>query len=168
MRRLMFLVLLVLALPSRAAEASLDEFLAGSFSGKVPVPQMLWLTPDLKARAARVLEHPYADMRVKYWHDGNRSAWVIDEIGKERPITIGVVVTHGRIEQVRVLAFRESRGGEVRYPFFTRQFVNVGLKDDDRLDARIDGITGATLSVSAVTKVSRLALVFHNEVVGNG
>ena len=79
-----------------------------------------------------------------------------------------MVVTHGRIEQVRVLAFRESRGGEVRYPFFTRQFVNVGLKDDDRLDARIDGITGATLSVSAVTKVSRLALVFHNEVVGNG
>lgn len=168
MRSVIFLLLMVLALPSRAADATLDGFLAGTFAGKAPTPQMLWLTPDLKARAARVLDHSYAGMRVKYWRDGNRTAWVIDEIGKERPITIGVVVANGRIEQVQVLAFRESRGGEVRYPFFTRQFANLGLKDGDRLDGHVDGITGATLSVWAVTKVSRLALVFHGEVVRNG
>lgn len=168
MHRIIFLLLLVLAMPSRAADASLDGFLTASFSGKVPVPQMLWLTPGLKARAAKVLDHPYAGMRVKYWREGNRSAWVIDEIGKERPITIGVVVANGRIEQVQVLAFRESRGGEVRYPFFTRQFANLGLRDGDHLDGHVDGITGATLSVWAVTKVSRLALVFHGEVVRNG
>lgn len=168
MHRIIVLLLLVLAMPSRAADVSLDGFLTGSFAGKVPAPQMLWLTPELKARAAKVLDHPYGGMRVKYWREGNRSAWVIDEIGKERPITIGVVVANGRIEQVQVLAFRESRGGEVRYPFFTRQFANLGLRDGDRLDGHVDGITGATLSVWAVTKVSRLALVFHGEVVRNG
>ena len=98
---------------------------------------------------------------------GDRTAWVIDEIGKERPITIGVVVADGRIESVDVLAFRESRGGEVRYPFFTKQYKNLGLKDGDRLDGHVDGITGATLSVWAVTKVSRLALVLHSEVIRN-
>lgn len=168
MMRIFLLLLLCCMSPARAAEVPLDRFLQDGFAGKVPAHQMLWLTPDLKARAAKVLDHPYSGMRVKYWREGGRTAWVIDEIGKERPITIGVIVDAGRIAQVQVLAFRESRGGEVRYPFFTKQFVNVGLKDGDRLDGRIDGITGATLSVWAVTKVSRLALMFHGEVVRNG
>ena len=72
MRRMLFLFLLVVVAPSRAAEVSLDAFLTESFSGKLPAPQMLWLTPDLKARAARVLDHPYAGMRVKYWREGHR------------------------------------------------------------------------------------------------
>lgn len=166
--RIFLLLLLCCISPARAADVSLDRFLQDGFAGKAPAHQMLWLTPDLKARAGKVLDHPYSGMRVKYWREGGRTAWVIDEIGKERPITIGVIVDGGRIAQVQVLAFRESRGGEVRYPFFTKQFVNVGLKDGDRLDGRIDGITGATLSVWAVTKVSRLALMFHGEVVRNG
>lgn len=166
--RIFLLMLLCCISPARAADVSLDRFLQDGFAGKAPAHQMLWLTPDLKARAGKVLDHPYSGMRVKYWREGGRTAWVIDEIGKERPITIGVIVDGGRIAQVQVLAFRESRGGEVRYPFFTKQFVNVGLKDGDRLDGRIDGITGATLSVWAVTKVSRLALMFHGEVVRNG
>lgn len=167
-RVVVLLTALFLSSLSRAADLTLDHFLADSFSGKVPSSQMLWMTPELKTRAAKVLDHPYAGMRVKYWRDGNRTAWVIDEIGKERPITIGVVVSAGHIDQVKVLAFRESRGGEVRYPFFSKQFVNAGLRDGDRLDRGIDGITGATLSVWAVTKVSRLALIFHSEVMRNG
>lgn len=168
MRRMIFVLVLLLAAPCMAAEVTLDRFLAEAFAGKTPAAQMLWLTPALKTRAAKVLDHPYTGMRVKYWREGSRTAWVLDEIGKERPITIGVVVSAGHIEQVQVLAFRESRGGEVRYPFFTRQFVNAGLKEGDRLDRSIDGITGATLSVWAVTKVSRLALMFHSEVMRNG
>lgn len=167
-RVLLLVVSLLLSLRVSAAEVTLDAFLAESFDVPAPAAQMLWLTPELKSRAAKVLDHPYAGMRVKYWREGNRTAWVIDEIGKERPITIGVVVSAGHIEQVKVLAFRESRGGEVRYPFFTKQFVNAGLRDGDRLDRTIDGITGATLSVWAVTKVSRLALLFHGEVMRNG
>lgn len=167
-RILLLVGTLLLSLRVAAGEVTLDAFLAESFTGQAPATQMLWLTPELKARAAKVLDHPYAGMRVKYWREGNRTAWVIDEIGKERPITIGVVVSAGHIEQVKVLAFRESRGGEVRYPFFTKQFVNAGLRDGDRLDRTIDGITGATLSVWAVTKVSRLALLFHGEVMRNG
>lgn len=168
MRRMILVLVLLLAAPCMAAEVTLDRFLVEAFSGKTPTTQMLWMTPELKMRAAKVLDHPYAGMRVKYWRDGSRTAWVIDEIGKERPITIGVVVSAGHIDQVKVLAFRESRGGEVRYPFFTQQFVAAGLKDGDRLDRDIDGITGATLSVWAVTKVSRLALIFHSEVMRNG
>jgi Na+-translocating ferredoxin:NAD+ oxidoreductase RnfG subunit len=63
-----------------------------------------------------------------------------------------------------VLEFRESRGWEVRYPFFTDQFVEAKLDQNERLDRNIDGITGATLSVNAVTRIARIALFLHEHI----
>jgi hypothetical protein len=56
------------------------------------------------------------------------------------------------------MAFRESRGWEIRHEFFTRQFAGVGLDESGRLDRPIDGITGATLSANATDRAARLAL----------
>lgn len=145
------------------ADMPLPQFLAQAFPGAPPQSAMLWLTPPVKQRAAAILGHDYAGLRCKYWRQGERTAWVLDEIGKEQPITVGIVVEKGEILQLQVLAFRESRGGEVRQDFFTRQFGHTGLKPDDKLDRHIDGITGATLSVSAVSRLARLALAFHDE-----
>lgn len=64
---------------------------------------------------------------------GHESAWVLNEIGKDLPITIGVAVQQGTIEMVRILWFRESRGWEVRYPFFTDQFHDASLDADGQL-----------------------------------
>lgn len=102
---------------------------------------------------------------MRYWRDGNRTAWILDEIGKELPITIGVVLVDGAIREVRILEFREIRGWEVRYPFFTDQFRGATLTVDGELDTHIDGITGATLSVGAVKRVARAALYLNEQVV---
>lgn len=149
------------------ADMTQDDFLAKAFPAGNAQTAMLWLTPAIKQRAAAVLGHDYAGLRVKYWGNGARTAWVLDEIGKERPITIGVVVEQGHIASVDILAYRESRGGEVARPFFTRQFDKAGLQGGDNLTTHIDGITGATMSVGAVSRVSRLALVFDQEVAAH-
>lgn len=141
-----------------------DEFLHAAFPSEVPVAQTLWVTGELRESVERTLGHPFKSLRVRYWRDGARSAWILDEIGKELPITIGITVDAGVIENVRVLEFRESRGWEVRYPFFTDQFTNARLVEDTQLDRSIDGITGATLSVRAVTRVARVALLMHERV----
>jgi hypothetical protein len=141
-----------------------DDYLSSVFPTKVPAAKTLWIAGDLRADVDRMLGHRFAALRVRYWFDGARSAWVLDEIGKEMPITIGVAVSDGAINNVRVLEFRESRGWEVRYPFFTDQFVDARLGPDERLDRRIDGITGATMSVNAVTRVARIALLLHEHV----
>ena len=141
-----------------------DEYLAGVFPDEVPAASTLWIAGDLRDNVERMLGHRFASLRVRYWINGARSAWVLDEIGKELPITIGVAVANGAVENVRVLEFRESRGWEVRYPFFTDQFVDARLGSDERLDRRIDGITGATLSVRAVTRIARVALLMHEHV----
>ncbi len=82
-----------------------------------------------------------------------------------KPITTGLAVDDGAIERIRVLVYRESRGWEVRYDFFTAQFIGARLDGDARLDRRIDGISGATLSVRALTNLARLALYLHHAVI---
>ena len=142
------------------------EYLETVFAADLPTAKTLWVAGDLREEVERMLGHKFAALRVRYWHNGETSAWIRDEIGEGLPITIGVSIENGAIHNVRVLEFRESRGWEVRYPFFTDQFVAARLGPDDKLDRRIDGITGATLSVGAVTRIARVALLLHEHVSG--
>jgi FMN-binding domain len=136
-----------------------EAFVAEVF-GTVPAPRVLWLTREVQAGAAAILDHPAANLRQRYWSDGAKSVWILEEIGKEELITAGFVIARGRIDHARVLAYRESRGQEVRDPAFLEQFAGAGLAKGDRLDRGIDGISGATLSVHAMERMSRLALYF--------
>jgi FMN-binding protein len=158
------LVLLAAALvPLVAAWAEViqdpDAFVAEVFGAR-PAPKVLWLTPDIQAEAKAILGHAPAQLRQRYWADAHRSVWILEEIGKEEPITAGFVVADGRVDHVRVLVYRESRGGEVRHPAFAKQFKDAKLAKGDRLDREIDGIVGATLSVGAMERMARLALYF--------
>ncbi len=92
----------------------------------MPEARVLWLQPDLRADVTKILDQR-PGMRIRYWQEDGRTAWVLDDIGKDKPITAGFVVANGAIEQVDVLEFRESRGWEVKYPFFTRQFQQARL-----------------------------------------
>jgi hypothetical protein len=141
-----------------------EDFLAEVFDGTPPEPGVLWLREDIRTASTAIMGHPYPGLRIRYWAQAGRSAWILEEIGKEKPITVGLVVSDKGIERVRVLAFRESRGWEVRHPFFTDQFTGIGLTADQRLDRDIDGISGATLSVRALEKLARLALYLHDRI----
>lgn len=148
--------------PGRYVE--LDAFLAEVLETVPSQPETLLVDAALRERIEAILGHRFARLRLRYWSDGKTTAWTLDEVGKTEPITIGVAVREGRVTSVRILEFRESRGWEVRYPFFTDQFAGLGLDADDRIDGSIDGITGATLSVAAVEKSVRVALAFDGHI----
>ncbi|MBV1876136.1 MAG: FMN-binding protein [Pseudomonadales bacterium] len=122
----------------------------------------LWLKDYHQQAAQQIFGHRYRGLRIRYWQQAGTTAWILDEIGKDLPITIGIVIDDDKIRRLSILEFRESRGGEVRHPFFTRQFDDLWLKPDYRLSGSIDGISGATLSVRAVSKVSRFALFLQH------
>ena len=147
--------------PARAVEVYLEPqaFLLEAFNGEVPAAARLWITNDLKLAVREVMSRDLEHLRVRYWRRGERTAWILEEIGKEQPITTGLVVDGEQLTAVRVLVYRESRGWEVRYPAFTEQFTGARLTDDRLLDRPIDGITGATMSVNALTRLARLALL---------
>lgn len=172
----LFLLLAITALPAFAMgipqiqymtnEEFIEQAFAGEKFGEEPQWKMLRLNGGLRKKVEEILTHPYAGSRVRYWVAGQRTAWIIDEIGKEMPITIGVVVEGDAIADVKILVYREERGGEVHQDFFTRQFRQVTLSESGGLSKDIDGITGATLSVGSVSRVSNLVLVMHRLVMG--
>lgn len=154
---------------SKGVYQTVPEFVNEVFGADKSAPAVLWLTPDIKNAAKDILNRRLRGVRLRYWQPAQaeghpKTLWVLEEIGKELPITIGVVVKDNHIDQVKILAFRESRGWEVRYPAFTAQYQNAKITADNQLDQHIDGITGATLSVRAVNKVARLALYLHQHV----
>lgn len=121
--------------------------------------QALWLKSELKSQIEQVIGHSFPGVRIRYCMQGNKTAWILDEIGKTEPITSGIVVDQGQVERVRVLVFRESRGSEVHRDAFTRQYESMALDAKNKLDGPIDGITGATLSVYALNRQVKLALL---------
>ena len=141
-----------------------SQFISEVFSGEPPMPKKLWITKELRDQATAILGHAPEALRYSYWRRDGRTVWILDEIGKEQPITAGFVIKDSRVETVRVLIFRETRGWEVRYPFFTDQFTGVMLGHDKLLNKDIDGISGATLSVNALVRLTRLALLFQQQV----
>lgn len=162
---LITLFLLAAATWAKGVYLTSDQFLQQTFADTVPKSQVIWLNAELKAELSELLSRPYRGLRIRYWQQHDRSAWIFDEIGKEMPITIGVVLNKQQVESVNILAFRESRGGEVRYPFFTDQFKGIGLTEKHKLNQNIDGVTGATLSVAAVKRATKLALFLNQEVI---
>jgi hypothetical protein len=137
-----------------------EQFLAEIFGGNTPKPDVLWVTKDIAKQAEKILGHAPNQLRQRYWSSDGKSVWILDEIGKEEPITAGFVVSEGKVSQVRVLTYRESRGWEVRYPAFLKQYQGAELQSDNYLNRNIDGISGATLSVNAMNRMTRLALYF--------
>lgn len=135
-----------------------EEFVA-QFVGAGVAPAYVWLTPDLRAAVAEVLGHPCRQARVRYWRSGDTTAWILDEIGKEYPITAGFVVRGGEIVAARVLVYRESRGQEIHQPRFLAQFDGARLDAERRLTREIHSISGATMSVDAMDRMARTALL---------
>ncbi len=164
--RIFMVIILALAglQPVQAADRiyqAPDDFIAEVFALK-PQPKLLWLSKEVQAEVSRILGHAPRQLRQRYWSDGSRTLWILEEIGKEDLITAGFVVRDGRIEQAKVLVYRESRGMEVRYPAFLNQFKGMSLAGDNRLAGDLDGISGATMSVNAMERMARTALYFDS------
>ncbi len=150
-------------------ELSREEFLSSVFGAEPPAAERVWITGELRTQVAAILGHEVSFMRAPYWRRDNTTVWVLDEIGKYKPITTAIVLQHKAdgetsVQQVKVLAFRESRGWEVKYSFFTDQFVGVQRNPGGGLSHKVDGITGATMSVSALKKQAETALLLNRHV----
>lgn len=73
-------------------------------------------------------------------------------IGKDQPITFLVAIgPDDRLKDVDILVYREPRGGEVAYEAWRKQFRGKTAADSVRVDKNIRSISGATISVHAVT-----------------
>jgi hypothetical protein len=148
---------------SRGVYLEPGQFLAMAFPGIKPAQYKYWLNPDNRTTLNNILAQPVNSLRIKYWQSGHTTAWIIQDTGKTELITFGLVIKDNQIDQLHVLEFRESRGWEIRHPFFTHQFSGLGLNENSRLSGHIDNITGATLSVEASKRAAIAALYLDRQ-----
>ncbi|GJQ23241.1 hypothetical protein BIY37_10775 [Candidatus Brocadia sapporoensis] len=96
-------------------------------------------------------------------------AIITEEIGKFHPFTFIVGVTpKGKIKDIAVLVYRESRGGEIVKKRFLYQFVGKSFKNPIRINKDIINVTGATMSVQYLCAGVRKVLAVINEYYLNG
>ena len=75
-------------------------------------------------------------------------AIITEEVGKFHPYTFIVAVSpKGKIRDIAILVYRESRGAEIAHKRFLYQFKGKSLKSPLRINKDIINITGATMSV---------------------
>ena len=96
-------------------------------------------------------------------------AVILNEIGKHENITFIVGVSpKGKVTEVAVLDYRESRGGEVKEQRFLSQFRGKTSSDPIRVNQDIVNYTGATLSSYAISRGVRRALALVHSFYGAG
>src|SRR2546426_8892367 len=79
-------------------------------------------------------------------------AVIQETIGKHRPITYLVGVTpDGKVSDIEVLVYRESKGSEVRMKRFNSHYEGKTVLEPIRINKDIINITGATVSVRSVS-----------------
>jgi len=141
---------------------SKEDFLKTAFEKDIPRRKGLRFKDEVKEVAQRIMGSNYKKIRMKYWRQDQKTAWVLERIGKVKLITAGFIIESCRISSIHVLVYRETHGWEVKYPSFRDQFVGINMVEGFKLNKRIDGIAGATLSVNSMEKMARLALAMNS------
>ncbi len=143
-----------------------DDFLKEVFPNKVAgeeiKPAVLWLDKKAQDDIGKILGHSYPQARLRYWRKNDTSVWILDEVGKEYPITAGFVIREEKIIRAQVLIYRETRGMEIHLPSFLSQFKDNKL-EGDKLMNKVDGIAGATMSVNAMVKMAQVSLILNKQ-----
>jgi len=138
----------------------IKNFLNTHFENNTPKPQRIWINKDKQKEIKSKINPNKIKLSYRYWNKNGNTVFILDEIGKERDITTGILIKNNTIKTVEVLVYRESRGGQVQNPRFTQQYYQKNQQSN--LAKEIDSISGATLSVNALNKQVKLALLLNN------
>ncbi len=157
-----FSIILFIALPVKCnANTEIKGFLNTSFE-EIPKPKRIWIDKKKQIFIKNHINPSQIKLSYRYWQKNNKFVWVLDEIGKERNITTGIVIINNAIQSVQIITYRESRGYQVQSDRFTHQYQNKTISN--QLTKEIDSISGATLSVIAINKQVKLALYLNSQI----
>jgi FAD:protein FMN transferase len=157
----------ILLLASAAAETLLTQEQASKVvfpKSESVQPETRLLTTEQRAElenntGLRFPEAEYPTFVAKSKNVTDGYAVILNEIGKHENITFIVGVSpRGKVLEVAVMEYRESRGSEVKERRFLSQFRGKTSSDPIRVNQDIVNYTGATLSSYAIARGVRRAL----------
>ena len=127
----------------------------------------LELTPEIKREIENASQQRFFRDKIYYWsiirNDSTVAIAALDNVmGKAMPITVLVIFEpSGAILKAEIVKYRESIGGEVSNANWLIQFAGLHQDEFNDPNTRIDGISGATISVKAVSKgIKKMSLLY--------
>ena len=138
------------------------NFLNTVFDNNVPKKKRVILKGQAKQDIKRIMGDNYKKVIFSYWEKDDKTIWILNSIGKYKPITTGFIVSGCELDSAYVLVYREQHGYEIKYPSFLSQFPKKTLKTGNKLNEELDNISGATLSVRSMDRMARTALLLTN------
>lgn len=138
-----------------------ESFLGSIFTGEIPKKKRLIVKGDKKEDIQKIMGDRYNKRIFSYWENDTEQVWILNSIGKYKPITAGFVINSCKIKSSHVIVYREAIGYEIKYPNFLIQLKDAEIKDNMKLNSKIDNISGATLSVNSMRRMARTALLLN-------
>ena len=123
------------------------------FPTLVMAPKTVDLTPDQISKIEKISDEKVRDHQVKFYTAKTGEAVLIDRVlGKHELITYAIALNkNGEIQQIEILEYKESYGGQVRKAEWKKQFYGKKNGMPIKLETSIQNISGATLSCKHVT-----------------
>ena len=161
------IVLLFLVVSVQASDDILDQkkYLKSALGvSDLPMHKYLIIKDDVEDGIYEILKDSYHSPVIKYWKVGNKVAFILEAIGKHEFITTGYLVENNKISDAKVITYRENYGYEVKYDYFINQIKGNSLKTTNKLSKNLANISGATMSVNSMRKLSKLSLFLYTKI----
>lgn len=136
-------------------------FLQKVFNESIPKKKRFILKGDGKIIIKKIMGDKYNKRIFSYWEGEVGKVWILNSIGKYKPITAGFVINNCKIKSSHVIVYREQHGYEIKYPNFLLQLNDAMIDSNIKLNVKVDNISGATLSVNSMKRMAKAALLIN-------
>ena len=160
----LFLIIIMLIIHNNtAAKLSEEEstFLSLKFNDEIPPKKRLIIKKESQELIQKIMGDRYNKRIFSYWEKDESTIWILNSIGKYKPITASFIVKDCKIKTAHVLVYREQIGYEIKYPSFLLQFTDAQLNSKMKLNVKVDNISGATLSVNSMKRMAKASLLLN-------
>ena len=119
---------------------------------KIPIPTQIKSTAEKNAQLRFMRDQIYI-WEISRNEEMIGLAYLDNVKGKSQPITYAVFFNRqGKVQGSHIIKYREPIGGEVSNQYWLNQFFGKSWESGYKIGSDIDGISGATISVNAVTR----------------
>lgn len=142
------------------------SFLDAVFLESPPKPDQLWITNERRSIVRGILGHDPSFVRVRYWKGEGRTVWIFDEASIRKPVKLGMVIGHDRIESVQILSYGGDLYSQSRISQSAEELEGITFEGYPGSGSfRSSSIKG--LSENDLAAVAKLAIFLHLELVRN-
>lgn len=155
---LLMLVVMITTLTAGLREKT-ESLIYNHYGDSVSIHyKKITLSTEIKSKSEKNSKLRFKRNHIYIWEISQKDSLIglayLDHVkGKSQPITFAVFYDAlGTVQQTHIIKYREPIGGEVGNIHWLKQFLGRSTISAYKVGKDIDGISGATISVNAVTR----------------